>query len=328
MTTVCCYAASAGFMLQTAVSALQARSHLPADVLVAVVFVYRGPGDDTEFERFEAVLAPRGVQVIRMDESVLGGLAARYARYFVSPLLPHDVDRVLYLDGDTQVIGDLSPLVELELSEHAVAAVRDPMVLLRRLGPVRRQRIDRWMSHAGVGADYRDRYANSGVFVTARSRLESLARAMRERGPTTRSRFGDQDAFNLIVDSDLRLISTTWNFPGFCLDTAVDAVVDPTVVHFMSDPRPWTAPWPPWGERYHEPYRALIGAEPSLSPYQHHLHPMSFTRYRAQQAVKAVAERPALKSRRAATAASALENDLDVSVLGAAQPRGGEGGVR
>lgn len=323
MTTVCCYAAGSRYMLQTAVSALQARSHLPADVLVTVVFVHRGPHDDAELRAFEAVLVPRGVQVLRMNESVLGGLNVRYARYFVSSVLPNDVDRVLYLDGDTQVIGDLAPLVQVELGERTVAATRDPMVLLRHLDPVRRLRIDRWMSQAGVGADRRNRYANSGMFVTTRSRLDALARMMRELGPTTRSRFGDQDAFNVIVRDDLRLISMTWNFPGFCLGTAVEAVVDPTVVHFMSEPRPWSAPLPPWGERYHEPYRTLVHEAPSLTPYRPRLRQMSLARYRVQQAAKAAAERPALMGQRAAAATSMLEDDLDLLIPSGSRPRGG-----
>ncbi|MDS7999096.1 glycosyltransferase, partial [Streptococcus pneumoniae] len=46
-----------------------------------------------------------------------------YARYLISRLITED--RVVYLDSDIIVNGDLSPLFELSLGDYSLAAVRD-----------------------------------------------------------------------------------------------------------------------------------------------------------------------------------------------------------
>lgn len=50
---------------------------------------------------------------------------ATYYRLFLSSLLDNSIDRVLYLDCDIIVAGDIKPLYQLELSGYALAAVMD-----------------------------------------------------------------------------------------------------------------------------------------------------------------------------------------------------------
>ena len=50
--------------------------------------------------------------------------AAAYYRLLLSSIL-EDVDKVLYLDVDTAVIGDISPLFDLDVDKYALAAVKD-----------------------------------------------------------------------------------------------------------------------------------------------------------------------------------------------------------
>ena len=46
-----------------------------------------------------------------------------YARYFIPRLI--EEERVIYLDSDIIINGDLSPLFELDLGDYSLAAVRD-----------------------------------------------------------------------------------------------------------------------------------------------------------------------------------------------------------
>lgn len=48
-----------------------------------------------------------------------------WARLFLPELLPPEVDRVLYLDGDTVAAGDLSQLYHTDLNGNVIAAVED-----------------------------------------------------------------------------------------------------------------------------------------------------------------------------------------------------------
>lgn len=48
-----------------------------------------------------------------------------YCRLFLDCILPAEVDRVLYLDSDVLIVGDLSDLWSLDMGEYCVAGVKD-----------------------------------------------------------------------------------------------------------------------------------------------------------------------------------------------------------
>jgi len=85
---------------------------------------------------FLAALADRyGSAIVfhKVNEALLEGVkfrkirpltVAAYYRLLLSSVL-EEIDKVLYLDVDTVVTGDVSPLFELELDDYAVAAVKD-----------------------------------------------------------------------------------------------------------------------------------------------------------------------------------------------------------
>lgn len=175
MTATICYAATSGFLFQTSLSAIQARRTTPSAAVVVVhaAAPSEGPREAMTFRR---VLDERGVELLTLDPRSLGSLSPIFARYYLDEVLPSRVDRVLYLDGDTQVLGE---------------------------------------------------------------------------------------------------------------GTAAKAVVDPRVVHFMSQPRPWNASLPPWGAAFHAPYRDLVRDEPELSRYWQRFGAGTWARYRAQHTVKA-----------------------------------------
>lgn len=51
-----------------------------------------------------------------------------YARLFLASVLPKDVDRVLYLDGDTIVRGDIRPFYNIDLGDNLIGAILDPVI--------------------------------------------------------------------------------------------------------------------------------------------------------------------------------------------------------
>lgn len=77
-----------------------------------------------------------------------GGSLSPYARLFLCEYLNHD--KVLYLDGDSTIHGDLVPLFEMDISDYYFAAVQDTA------GPVYRNEV-------GICAD--DKYINSGFLL-------------------------------------------------------------------------------------------------------------------------------------------------------------------
>lgn len=71
-----------------------------------------------------------------------------FLKLLVFDRLPEDVDRILYLDSDTLVLGSLGPLEELDMQGNLLAMVMDSLTDKHK---------------ALVGFKRLDRYFNSGV---------------------------------------------------------------------------------------------------------------------------------------------------------------------
>ena len=305
-----CYVATEGYLFQTVLSAIQARSR--ADTPFAVYICFLGDRDSEEARQFAAVCDQNDIELVVAPLAAIGGLAPIYARLFLDKLLPPSVGEILYLDGDTQIVGDISPLVYATPPLGGALAVRDPMVLIRQVSPRLRRKIDDWWENDGIPAEMRDRYVNSGVLRVARDDLESLrTRVVSIIGTLRRkSTFPDQDAINIALDGRVGLISIDWNFPGFMLNTQIAKLAQPRIIHFMSDPRPWNAALPPWGLLHHEPYRNLVHQYPGLARYWLQTKGLTKAKYVVQQWYKHLTERRSWQSAQAAVTIRDLELDV------------------
>jgi lipopolysaccharide biosynthesis glycosyltransferase len=171
-----------------------------------------------------------------------------------------DERRVLYLDCDTVVRGDLRPLLSMPLSGAPLAAVRDPQNPVIGSGvalPVRPE--------LGLVAG-RD-YFNSGVLLldvdaARNSGLFERASWFLTRHPEL-ARLWDQDALNFAADDRWLRLENRWNtfvftalqqLPGFVhemngsrrpLDQLIAAEPAAAVLHFAGPVKPWQPEYPP-----------------------------------------------------------------------------------
>lgn len=178
----------------------------------------------------------------RFDISTLG-------RLFLGSLLPETVSRILYLDCDTVVLGDLEPFWNTDLGENLAAAVMEPTIY---------PQVKRF-----IGLEEEAPYFNAGVLLLdlARWRQEKLEQQMmdfyREHGG--RLYYNDQDVVNGVLKGRICPVSPRYNFftnyryfhygnlvsmmP--CYGKAVEkqefrqAKRKPVVLHYMGDERPW-----------------------------------------------------------------------------------------
>lgn len=304
-----CYTATAGHMFQTALSAVQARAHTDRSIDIYVCFFGDSGRDLAELRAFHRVCEQNGVEVLGAPRSAIHGLHPIYGRLFLDRLLPANVDEVLYLDGDTQVIEDISPLVHASPPAGGILASRDPMVFIRRADVHMGRKIEGWWNEGDIPTVGRDQYVNSGVLRITRASIGKLrsdivsGQAERFR----RTRFPDQDAINISLRGRIETISMSWNFPGFLLDTQIAKIAPPRIIHFMSDPRPWNAALPPW-PAYHAPYRKFVLDYPELSKYWTRFTRRRRIRYMFQQRYKSWAERRIWQSAAAARAVRDLES--------------------
>ncbi len=162
-----------------------------------------------------------------------------YLRFFAIDLLPPDTDRILYLDSDLLVLGDLSALWTTDLGGHALAAVPDPFGNHRR---------------AALGMPAAATYVNSGVQLinVRRWREERIAARLIDYASHQGERllYHDQDAINALLHAETLTLPYRWNFQVRMFrprpaqlrgeyDAVLDAGRDPAIIHYTSAKKPW-----------------------------------------------------------------------------------------
>ncbi|WP_052509665.1 glycosyltransferase family 8 protein [Kitasatospora griseola] len=182
---------------------------------------------------------------------------AVYVRLAIPEVIP-DERRVLYLDADTLVLGDLRPLLRQSLDGHPIGAVRDPQ------NPVigRGIQLPGWK---GLGVPYGRDYFNSGVMLIDLDRCRQLGVFDRSRQflaeHPDKVRFWDQDALNWAVDDNWQRLERRWNTfamssqaaqPGFIHYAEADSPLarllqdeeTAALVHFAGPDKPWQDTYP------------------------------------------------------------------------------------
>lgn len=150
---------------------------------------------------------------------------ANYLRLLLPSLLGKEVKRVLYLDADTIVVDDVSPLLAADIGGCAVGAVRaySSARHARRLGL----------------ADT----VNSGVMIMdldqwrLRRLGASCARWLIDNRDIARN--VDEDAINAVLAGSIFRLDARWNFQVKSGESAEHP--NPAIVHFIGAAKPWHA---------------------------------------------------------------------------------------
>ena len=190
--------------------------------------------------------------------------SAAYARLFMGNYLPAGIERVIYVDGDMVALTDVTPLGEMDLKGHPMAAVQDPVAGL--VGQSAQMlHWDGWDVPRGTHV------FNSGLMVLdlPRWRKEGLFERVIQiaREHPERMRFWDQCALHYVIRGNYLELDPAWNvlqhlyYPPHCYDVVYDketvarCIREPKILHFGGTWRPWKGPGRHWREA--EFYRYL-----------------------------------------------------------------------
>ncbi len=165
------------------------------------------------------------------DENPLTG--AMYYRLFFPFLVPSEVQRLLYIDVDTLVVGDLASLAALDLKGKTVGAVTD------RDMPVR----------ADIGIYSVDHYFNSGVLLIdiaqwKAQRISEKALKIISEEPDLINGYPDQDALNMALRNDWYQLEPSYNVMRLYVPEAVpkrrfeEFLKDQKIIHYNGK-KPW-----------------------------------------------------------------------------------------
>jgi lipopolysaccharide biosynthesis glycosyltransferase len=213
---------------------------------LSVFVLWNGP--TAEKDKLREVLAgtPFAYTLIDLSDGALSDLAGgvnftvtTYARLLIGDHLPREVDRVLYLDGDILVRGDLQPLWSTNLEGRTAAAVTD---------------LPRYEFNSTLGLPADALYFNAGVLLIDLARWRRLdigARALAfSRQHPDRLRWCDQCALNFILHDDWVLLDRVWNFQSMDVAHVVnghvrfdsvrpDRLAAARIIHFNGRSKPW-----------------------------------------------------------------------------------------
>ncbi len=169
------------------------------------------------------------------------------------PQILKEIDKVIYMDGDTLVLKDLRKLYDMDISDVYAAVAKDGIFY----------RFPKEM--AEMGLDKRGYYFNSGVMLynLKKQREDNIVEKLEEYIKTHEDFYGDQDVLNAVFGDKLKLMSYRYN----CISTffeeddlnflsqyfgedlpqnTFNIYENATILHYAGDK--------PWQENYHPEY--------------------------------------------------------------------------
>jgi lipopolysaccharide biosynthesis glycosyltransferase len=163
-----------------------------------------------------------------------------WTRLWVAEFFPDDVDRVLYLDSDIVVVGDIAPLWTVDLQGGLLGAVDIPGS-------------DHGVSHLGLRAE--DGYFNAGVLLIDLKQWRET-RAMEtvlgyvDAYPELMMRAVDQEALNACFHGRRKRLEYKWNVVWSFYREPVDLPLarqeleevrrEARIIHYNSAVKPWS----------------------------------------------------------------------------------------
>jgi lipopolysaccharide biosynthesis glycosyltransferase len=186
-----------------------------------------------------------------------------WARIFIPDLLSEETGVILYLDIDTLVCDDLTPVFATDLKGKAIGVVLEAF---SAIGSTFNSRLDIPLSSVG--------YFNSGVLLMDVTvfRQQNLAYKTLECAQIYKSVIltMDQDALNAALHDNYVLLHPRWNWHdgrtrmllkyigaspdtgmrGNSIHDSVEAILRPGILHFFGDKKPWHYNYRAEGKRY------------------------------------------------------------------------------
>ena len=181
------------------------------------------------------VLADQAVVGLKQREDLTD---ATYYRLLMGNVLPADMQRVIYLDCDLMLRGDVAELWRFPLGDAIVAAVPDPG----------------FTYHHVLGLSKDGPYFNAGVLLIDLVRWRGEAIGEKALAFATchpdRLTFNDQCALNWVLNGCWATLDPVWNLQALMLGEVVDGemryydplppiVAGARILHFNAPGRPW-----------------------------------------------------------------------------------------
>jgi lipopolysaccharide biosynthesis glycosyltransferase len=210
-------------------------------------------------------------------------------RLGLETLAPTDCARVIYIDSDMVVLGDVRELWRAALGVNAMGAVVDGYVA----GAEFAQRWD--LAHTG------ECYFNSGLLVIDLAKVREQKLFSRTLDfvveHDTKLLFSDQDALNHVFWGRWTPLDPAWNVQKFLNREEIAQELKGAalkLVHFTGTRKPWMADiWHPWAWLYwdavrHTPFKDDVAREFGVTPFHRARYRLRWLLKRPQTSARSV----------------------------------------
>jgi lipopolysaccharide biosynthesis glycosyltransferase len=151
-----------------------------------------------------------------------------YFRMFIAELLPRDIEKVLYLDSDTVILGKLDGLVNQEFNNHYFYAVPECLFSIHTVP-------EKLLQENLIGKHY----FNAGVMLidVDKWRDETTSNQLLKTGQIYRNiiQMWDQDILNIHFRNQIGELKGQFN--SFIMFNKTNP--DPSIIHYAGPVKPW-----------------------------------------------------------------------------------------
>jgi lipopolysaccharide biosynthesis glycosyltransferase len=207
-----------------------------------------------DFSRFDRGASGRG----RLSRAV-------FRRLFLDRILPARYERIVSIDSDMLIRhSGLGRLAEFDLGGAPIAAAYDMIFLMDFNGGALARRFQRHRRSLGLAET--TPYFNAGLMAIDRARWSALELGERAMNAISRTPerypFLEQSALNEAIAGGFAPLSPRYNFMGDFFLIGLEELIDPIVLHFVNDPKPWDLDRWRGQARFAERYQAWFAASP------------------------------------------------------------------
>ncbi len=194
--------------------------------------------------------------------------ASIYLRLLIPTILPHWVEKAIYLDSDLIVRANIGDLWDVDLRQKALLAVQDEGA--PTVGAP-------WglANYRELGLDPSTMYFNSGVLVfdVHAWRERRLADRVIEYVAThpNQMRFGEQDALNAVLAGTWGALDPRWNQLVSPWEGHDSRQYQPGILHFVSPSKPWSPAGAHWTNFVYDRYLKRSGWYSTLEWWKYYV---------------------------------------------------------
>jgi lipopolysaccharide biosynthesis glycosyltransferase len=151
---------------------------------------------------------------------------AAYYRILIPELINIDIDKILYLDCDIVVLGDLIELFEINIDNYFAGVIEEKVVGIKE----------------NLGLKDETPYFNSGVILINLKKWREFNISNKTisfiRENPGKIKFWDQDALNVILAGKCLVLPKKFNLLTSEIEN-ISNIKNPVIVHFSSNVKPW-----------------------------------------------------------------------------------------